>query len=102
MFRILAPLAFVIATAALLLCSPGGSEARSGGGVAEEISSMEHTRAILEGRDLEMVHDGDIIVVDDDDDDDAVAGKPFANLSFYSFQNVSFKFESHKKDSELK
>ena len=100
MYRILAPLAIVFANAAIILCSPGGSGARSG--IGEEISSMEHTRAILEGRDLEMVHDGDIIVVDDDDDDDAVAGKPFANLSFYSFQNVSFKFESHKKDSELK
>ena len=96
MSRILGPLAIVFANAAIILCSPGGSEARSGaGGIGEEISSMEHTRAILEGRDLEMVHE-DIIVVDEDDDD-AVAGKPCANLSFNSFQKVSFKFESHKK-----
>ena len=100
MSRFLAPLAIVVATAAIILCSPGGSEARSGagaGGVGEEISSVEHTRAILEGRDLEMEDEEDIIEVDDD----AVAGKPCAKVRapaqtfviFWSFQNTFFKFE---------
>jgi len=87
MSRILAPLAIVVATAALLLCLPGGSEARSGagvGGVGEEISSVEHTRAVLEGRDLEMEDEAeDIIAVDDDDDDDGAVADAHRSPKFF-------------------
>ena len=58
-----APLAFLALLAlAVLLPSPPGAESRSSGGlgdsVGQMISSMEHTLAVLEGRDLEMEDQG--------------------------------------------
>ena len=85
MARINAPLAFfaLLALVAVVLLGPPGVKARSSlAGVGEEISSMEHTLAVLEGRDLageDEDEDQDIIEVDDDEDD-GVEPRMFADV----------------------
>lgn len=83
MARISTTLAFALF---FMILSPPGARARShlaGSSVGEEISSMEHTMAVLEGRDLDEMEDEgqDIIEVDDDDDDeDGVEPRMFSDM----------------------
>ena len=82
MARISTTLAFALF---VMILSPPGARARShlaGSSVGEEISSMEHTMAVLEGRDLDEMEDEgqDIIEVDDDDDDDVVESRMFSDM----------------------